>query len=103
MFQVVAIALQTIIFVLIGVKMAGTLASILAEVGAVNEELDVVAVGVDTLVKTVADLKAQLAAGVPVAQADLDALDAVVQSIQGKLDGVKAAEDAALTPVVPAP
>lgn len=46
--------------------------------------LNDISTGVDVLKQQIADLKAQVAAGSPVTQADLDALDATAQGIIAK-------------------
>lgn len=53
----------------------------MATVAELNSTLDAVAAGVDSLESSIADLKAQVAAGGAVTQADLDALTAKAQAI----------------------
>ena len=62
-------------------QLLGNERAIMATLKELNDLIDGVAVGVDGLEAAIKDLKAQVAAGSPVSQADLDALVAKVQAI----------------------
>jgi uncharacterized protein YoxC len=64
-----------------GVLLLRKVGKIMATLAELNSAIDAVATGVDGLEAAIADLKAQLAAGSPVTQADLDALFDKVQAI----------------------
>lgn len=63
-----------------------------------DAETNAVAAKVDAQASAIADLKAQLAAGTPVTQADLDAIQAGLQPISDRLKALGSDADAPIPP-----
>jgi hypothetical protein len=64
----------------------------------INDETNAVATKVDAQGQAIADLKAQLAAGTPVSQADLDAIASGLGSVSDRLKAIGANPDEPIPP-----
>jgi len=73
-----------------------TIENVTEDLEVIKEGLNTLSNGLDVIVALIADLKAQIGAGVPVTQEQLDALDVATEEIKAALDSLKVKQDAAV-------